>query len=56
MILSKEFTRILRGSYDRVYDGEMELEKMKLNRLGEITKAYDSWVTYVEDIASKRSS
>jgi hypothetical protein len=40
---------------DQVYDGEVKLEKMKLDRIGEITQAYDSWVTYVEGLTSKKN-
>jgi hypothetical protein len=36
---------------DIVYDGELQIENMKLNIIEEITKAYDSWTTYKENIA-----
>jgi hypothetical protein len=41
---------------DMIYDGEIEIEKMNLNRIEEINEAYDSWITYKEKIASEKSS
>jgi hypothetical protein len=37
----------------KVYDGELELEKMTLNKL--ITNSYNLWITYVEELASNKS-
>jgi len=41
---------------DIVYDGELQIKKMKMNKIEEITNAYDSWTTYKEKIDSEKSS
>jgi hypothetical protein len=35
----------------KIYDGELELEEMKLDRLSKITHTYESWVNFVSDLA-----
>jgi hypothetical protein len=41
---------------DKICDGELEFEKMKMSKIEYITKEYHAWMDYVEDLASKKAS
>jgi len=41
---------------DKICDGELELEKMNMSKLEDITKACQMWMSYVEDLAFKKAS
>jgi hypothetical protein len=41
---------------DIIYYGELQIEKMNMNKIEDIYKACDSWSTYKENIASEKSS
>lgn len=38
----------------KLCDGELQLEKMQLNKLEEVRKNYELWTTYIEEKASKK--
>jgi hypothetical protein len=57
---TKEFMKGTQNDFkvevvDRVYDGKLELEEIKLDSLNIVTQSYESWINFVNNLALERA-